>query len=94
MGAPTTRLSSKGQVVIPASVRRRLGLIAGELLSIDVAAPPERAVTLRAALTPKQTEALLEKGYAWFEKTNRDLVEELHEARRIARVREKTPRRP
>jgi AbrB family looped-hinge helix DNA binding protein len=93
MGAPTTCLSSKGQVVIPASVRRRLGLRSGEILSIDVAEPPERAVTLRA-LTTGQTEALLRKGYAWFGKTNRDLVEELHEARRTARLREKTPRRP
>jgi AbrB family looped-hinge helix DNA binding protein len=32
----TTKLSSKGQVVLPQSVRRKLGLVAGESLAVRV----------------------------------------------------------
>ena len=32
----TTKLSSKGQVVLPQAVRRKLGLLAGESLSVKV----------------------------------------------------------
>jgi hypothetical protein len=36
----------------------------------------------------------LVRGYAWFDRTGRDLVEELHESRRQARKRERDGRRP
>jgi len=32
---PTARLSSKSQIVIPAAIRRRLGLRPGDLLEVD-----------------------------------------------------------
>ncbi len=32
---PTARLSSKAQIVIPAAIRRRLGLRPGDLLEVD-----------------------------------------------------------
>jgi AbrB family looped-hinge helix DNA binding protein len=49
-----TKLSSKGQVVLPVSARRVLGLEAGELL--DVVVDGERVILSRSPLTkPKVT---------------------------------------
>jgi AbrB family looped-hinge helix DNA binding protein len=87
----TTRLSSKGQVVIPAPVRRALGWRPGEYLTVEIGAGRERVLTLRAR-TSDEVEAALSRGYAWFEQTGRDLVEELHESRRRARARERRRR--
>jgi AbrB family looped-hinge helix DNA binding protein len=91
MKTETTRVSSRGQVVIPASVRRRLRLEAGDLLQVEVEEAPE-AIVMRRATKP-EIEQALRKGYRWFSRTGRDPVEELHESRRQARLAERSRRR-
>jgi AbrB family looped-hinge helix DNA binding protein len=93
MVSPVTRLSSRGQVVIPAGIRRRLRLAVGEPLVVETGAPGERVVILRGQSRDEIRDRLA-RGYAWFERTGRDLVEELHESRRRARRREGGGRRP
>lgn len=81
------RLSSKGQLVIPASLRRRLGLKTGQALAV-------RAGTLREiVLSPAEEdslglEAMLDRARAWSGRHRRDLVAELHDRRRRERARE------
>ena len=88
MASAVTRLSSRGQVVIPAAIRRRLRLATGEALLVETGPPGERVVVLRGQCD--EIRDRLVRGYAWFEKTGRDLVEELHESRRQARKRERS----
>ena len=85
--AATSRLSSKGQIVIPAAVRRRLKLVAGEELIVEVGSVSARTVVLRGRSAP-EVEAALRKGYAWLERTGDDPIAALHEAREKARARE------
>lgn len=87
MDRVTTRLSSKGQVVIPAAVREALGLSVGEVLTVELGAPGERAIVLRGAART-EIETRIMQGYAWLERTGDDPVEDFHEARRQARIRE------
>jgi AbrB family looped-hinge helix DNA binding protein len=90
----TTRLSSKGQVVLPAWVREKLRLAPGDELVVSVEpAEPDRVVLTRR-LDPDEVETMLEPAYAWVRETGRDLVEEFHAARGQARVRERARRRP
>lgn len=93
MRAGTTRLSSRGQVVIPAWMRQRLRLRVGEPLRVELGPPGERAVVLRGH-DRREIEPLLERGYRWLETSGIDLVEALHDARRRARLRERQGRRP
>jgi len=88
MATVTTRLSSRGQVVIPATIRRQLKLTVGEELQVEVAGPGARAIILRKG-TKREMEERIARAYSWFQKTGRDLVEELHESRRKARTRER-----
>jgi AbrB family looped-hinge helix DNA binding protein len=83
----TTRLSSKGQVVIPAAVRDALGLSVGEVLTVELGAPGERTIVLRGAAL-SEIETRIAQGYVWLEQTGDDPVEAFHEARRQARLRE------
>jgi len=39
-------LTSKGQITIPASIRQRLGLVAGDVLDFDETAPYIKAVVV------------------------------------------------
>jgi len=93
MASDMTRLSSRGQVVIPAAIRRRLHLTAGEPLLVEAGPPGERVIILRGQDRHEIRERLV-RGYAWFRRTGRDLVEELHESRRRERKREQGGRRP
>ena len=93
MSGDVTRLSSRGQVVIPAAIRRRLGLAAGEPLLVETGPPGERVIILRGQ-SRDEVRARLTRAYSWFERTGRDLVEELHESRRQARRHEQDGRRP
>lgn len=93
MASAVTRLSSRGQVVIPAAIRRRLGLTTGEPLLVETGPPGERMIILRGQSRVEVQERLAQ-AYSWFERTGRDLVEELHESRRQARKRERNDRRP
>jgi len=79
-------------VVIPAWVRRRLKLSAGDELQVELGPEPDRTIILRCARTLAEVERLLAKGHGWFEETGRDLVEELHASRRRARVSERRRR--
>ena len=89
--AVTTRLSSKGQVVIPAAVRRELGWRPGETLSVEVGPAGARALVLRGR-SADEIETTLSQGYDWLERGRRDLVEALNESRRRARARERRRR--
>ncbi|MBI3184471.1 MAG: AbrB/MazE/SpoVT family DNA-binding domain-containing protein [Myxococcales bacterium] len=80
------RLSSKGQVVIPADLRRQLGLTAGAILRIR--ATSAREVVLSAGEEELDIEAARRDLEKWSIRTGRDLVEELHAARRRARAEE------
>jgi AbrB family looped-hinge helix DNA binding protein len=93
MASDVTRLSSRGQVVIPAAIRRRLRLTTGEPLLVEAGPPGERMIILRGQSRDEIRQRLV-RGYAWFDRTGRDLVEELHESRRQARTRERDGRRP
>lgn len=86
--ATVTRLSSKGQVVIPARVRRALGWRPGEKLSLEVGPAGARAVVLRRQ-TSDEVEAAISRGYDWLARNRRSLVEALHESRKLARARER-----
>jgi AbrB family looped-hinge helix DNA binding protein len=86
--AATTRVSSKGQVVIPAAVRRQLGLRPGEELQVEIGSEVERTIVLRARPTRQELRRLLERWHRWFEERGVDPVEELHESRRRARIQE------
>ena len=79
-------LSSKGQIVIPAAVRRQLGLQTGQRLAL-------RANGRGLLLEPIENgdsnlDADLARARAWVSRTRHDLVDELH--RRRARERERT----
>jgi AbrB family looped-hinge helix DNA binding protein len=91
--ACATRLSSKGQVVIPAAVREHLGLNTGTELTIEMGPPGERRLVLRAAPSLRELERRLENGYRWLEQSGEDLVRVLHDARARARKTERTHRR-
>jgi AbrB family looped-hinge helix DNA binding protein len=93
VSSDVTRLSSRGQVVIPAAIRRRLRLATGEPLLVETGPPGERVIILRGQSRDEVRERLA-RAYSWFERTGRDLVEELHESRRQARRHERDRRRP
>jgi len=90
----TIRLSSKGQVVLPAWVRQELRLDPGDELVVSVETDRPGRIVLSRALEPADVERILEPAYAWFRETGRDLVEELHASRRRARQRERARRHP
>ena len=88
------KVSSKGQVVIPAWVREALKLKAGDELLVRLEPGQPGGCVLTRGMTAAEIEKMLEPGYRWFEETGVDLVEELHEARRKTRMRERARRRP
>jgi AbrB family looped-hinge helix DNA binding protein len=87
----TTRLSSKGQVVIPAWVRRRLNLASGDELRVEIASARERTIVLRGT-NRQQVERAIRKAHQWLETSGDDPVAALHEARQKARERERRRR--
>lgn len=92
MAAAATRVSSRGQVVIPIGIRRQLQLSTGDELAVEVSPPPERAIVLRP-LSRAEVERSLKKGYAWLRESGYDPVDALHRSRRRERARERR-RRP
>ena len=82
----TVTISSKGQIVIPADVRRELGLKTGGTLRLKTTSA--REIVLSAKPEELDVEAIRDKFADWCRRTGRDLVEELHEARRKARIEE------
>jgi AbrB family looped-hinge helix DNA binding protein len=87
--ATVVRLSSKGQLVIPASLRRKLGLKTGQALTVRTGA--RREIVLTAAESDSEdVEMMLRQARSWVPPRRRDLVEELHRRRRGEREREAT----
>ena len=85
--ATVVRLSSKGQLVIPAALRRKLGLKTGQALAVRTGA--HREIVLSPAEADSQgVEAMLRRARSWGEARRHDLVEELHQRRRRERERE------
>lgn len=78
--ATVVRLSSKGQLVIPAALRRTLGLVAGQSLSVRAGADGE-VVLSPVGLETAQLAEMLERTRAWARANRRDLVAELHASR-------------
>jgi AbrB family looped-hinge helix DNA binding protein len=93
MRKDSTRISSKGQVVIPAWVRRKLLLQPGEELTVELGPDGERTIVLRGR-SAGGIEEVLEKGYRWIRQNRIDMVGSLHDSRRKARVSEQRRRRP
>jgi AbrB family looped-hinge helix DNA binding protein len=87
MSKATLRISSRGQIVIPAWIRRKLSLSAGDELKVEVGTAGERTIVLRGH-KKSDIEELLARGYEWLERAGKNLVEELHEAREKERARE------
>jgi AbrB family looped-hinge helix DNA binding protein len=84
--ACTVRLSSKGQIVIPVTLRRRFGLKTGQLL---VLRDREGEIALRPVeRAHAELQAALKRARAWVRRSGRDLVEELHARRRAEHARD------
>lgn len=81
------RLSSKGQLVIPAPLRRKLGLKTGQVLAVRSGAGGE-IVLSPAESDSRGVEMMLRTARSWVLARRRDLVEELHQRRRRERERE------
>jgi AbrB family looped-hinge helix DNA binding protein len=85
------RLSSKGQLVIPAALRRKVGLKTGQVLAVRAGRGDE--IVLRpAGAEPTDLESMLRRARAWRVASRRDLVEELHARRRRERERDTAER--
>ncbi len=85
------RVSSKGQIVIPAALRRRLGLKTGQSLAVR-AGNGREVVFVPVEEQPPDIDEMLKRARAWAARSGRDLVEELHRRRRAER-RQETRRR-
>lgn len=85
--AQVVRLSSKGQLVIPAPLRRRLGLKTGQSLAVRTGRQGE-IVLSPAEADAEGLEQMLRRARSWAVGRRRDLVAELHERRRRERERE------
>lgn len=87
-GSRIVRLSSKGQVVIPVDIRRKLRLKAGQSLAVRTG--PEDALILRPVeRDARDVDAMLRRLRAAARSLGRDLLAEFHESRRREREREK-----
>ncbi len=85
--ARVVHLSSRGQIVIPAHVRRTLGLKTGQALS--VATGNGREIVFRPVEDGLQDlDDMLRRIRSWAAKSGRDLVAELHQRRRREREEE------
>ena len=80
------RLSSKGQLVIPAALRRKLGLKTGHALAVRGGAGREIVIT-PAEADSQALERALRRARSWTAGRRRDLVDELHRRRERERRR-------
>ena len=80
----SVRVSSKGQIVLPADVRRELGIESGRTLLVR---RQGREIILTPADDARDLKAMLKATRAWAKKANVDPVAELHERRRQERQR-------
>ena len=91
MVARIVRVSSKGQVVIPVAVRRRLGIKAGQPLVLR-AGPGDELILRPVDRDARAVESMLRKLRAATAALGRDLLAELHERRRLDRAAEEHER--
>ncbi len=87
------RVSSKGQIVIPAALRRKLGLRTGVSLAVR-AGNGREVVFVPVEEHAPNIDDMLRRARAWSAESGRDLVEELHRRRRAERLREARRREP
>ena len=80
-----TRVSSKGQVVIPAALRRRLDLKTGQPLTVR-AGKGDEIILVPLDREVDAVDDMLRRLRAAATAVGRDLVEELHERRRRERA--------
>ena len=85
---PVVRLSSKGQIVIPATLRRKLGLRTGQALAVRAGSGRE-VVFVPLEEQAANADEMLRRIRAAGAKLRRDLVEELHRRRQAERERER-----
>lgn len=85
------RVSSKGQIVIPAPLRRTLGLKTGQALAVRTGNGRE-VVFVPLEERSADVEGMLRRTRGWAVRSRRDLVEELHRRRRAERARERMRR--
>ena len=78
------RLSSKGQIIIPASLRRRLGLTKGQPLEVRPGKGRE-IVFVPVEKQPREVDVMLRQARTWFAKTGNDPLAELERRRRKER---------
>ncbi|MBI2468312.1 MAG: AbrB/MazE/SpoVT family DNA-binding domain-containing protein [Candidatus Rokubacteria bacterium] len=90
-GVSVVRVSSKGQIVIPAAVRRTLGLKTGQALAVRTGNGRE-VVFVPLEQHSAGVEDMLKRARRWAVKSRRDLVEELHRRRRTERARDRARR--
>lgn len=81
----TLRVSSKGQIVIPVKLRRAMGLVTGGELRVRLESSRKLVLTL-PEYDDQALRQIFERSREWTRKTGRDLVEELHERRRLERA--------
>jgi len=85
--AKVVRLSSKGQVVIPIAVRRRLGLKAGQPLAVRTGSG-EKLILSPVDRDGRAVDDMLHRLRKAAQRIGRDLVAELHARRQSDRDRE------
>jgi AbrB family looped-hinge helix DNA binding protein len=85
--ATTVRLSSKGQIIIPAGVRQKLGLKTGQALTVRAGGRRE-IVFVPVEASSAGVGDMLRRTRAWAALARRDLVEELHRRRQAERGHE------
>ncbi|MHB8873114.1 MAG: AbrB/MazE/SpoVT family DNA-binding domain-containing protein [Myxococcaceae bacterium] len=81
-------MSSKGQVVIPAYIRRELGLKTGRVLRLTRTSPREIVLSVpeERPVSREALDEMLKRSRAW--KGDEDLVEKLHQMRQKEREEE------
>jgi AbrB family looped-hinge helix DNA binding protein len=89
--ASIVRVSSKGQIVIPAGLRRKLGLHTGQTLAVRAGNGREVVFAPIEERAP-DLDDMLRRTRAWAARSGRDLVEELHRRRRVERQQDATRR--
>jgi AbrB family looped-hinge helix DNA binding protein len=85
--AAVVRVSSRGQIVIPAALRRRLRLRTGQRLTVR-AGDGREVVFVPVEDVAADVEDMLRRARQWSARTRRDLVDELHRRRKMERERE------
>ena len=83
----TVRLSSKGQIVIPAHIRRELGLKTGRVLRLRTQSPRQIVLSLPED-EPESLDEMLKRARAWKSPVNElDELRKLHQREREEEVR-------